>query len=143
MPDSYESPADHRPWQARRPDWAVFSQPQGHPAHSGQPAAPPADAQARPSHWAGLGLGQDPTQPPQPTGAAGLGPVGWPAHGSPPGHFPGNSDPFAPSTPDWAAQDPYPNHSDGHAARGGSLERRPPDWLVYDPGPRHPALPGP
>ena len=142
MRDSYEPPADHRPWQARRPDWAAFSQPQDPPAHSAPPAAAPANADARPPRWAGLGLGQDPTHLPEPSGA-GPGPANWPTQDSSPGHFIGNSDPLGVGPPAWAAAAHDPNRSDGHAARGGPLERRPPDWLAYDPGPRHPAPPGP
>ena len=110
MPDNYEPPADPRPWQARRPDWAAGNQPQDLSAHSGQPAFFPADAQARPPDWAaGLGLGLDRTRPPEPSGAAGLNPASWP-------------------TPDL-----YPDHANGHAMHGGQLERRPADRLAYDP----------
>jgi hypothetical protein len=103
MRDSYEPSSDHRPWQARRPEWP------DHPAYSRQPAVPPAGSPARLPDWAGHDLNQFEEQPPEPSG--------------PPG----------PSPADWAAHDPYLRHPDGPAADGRALERRPPYWLAYDP----------
>src|SRR5215472_11553473 len=57
MHDAYETPADHRPWQARPTEWAA---PGPRQVHRSEPAAPPADAQAGPPRWSGLGLSQDP-----------------------------------------------------------------------------------
>lgn len=117
MRDNYEPPADHRPWQARRPDWAAVSNYQDHPA---QPVVPPADAQAplMKGEWTG-GPGPYPGHLPQDSNSLGLSPAGW------------------------AAQNPYHSRADGHAAPGGPLERRPADWPAYDPYQRQPAPPGP
>ena len=116
MGDSYEQPADHRPWQARRPDWAGPGQHQDPPD---QPAVPRAGAQGPPPGWAGRGLSQDLTWLPNLSSAAGFSPANRPA------------------------ENVYPNHADGHATRGGSLERRPAGWLTYDPSQRLPTtLPG-
>jgi len=59
MRDSYEPPADHRPWQAHRPDWAVGNPPHDLPARSSLPALFPVKAPARPPDWAGPALGED------------------------------------------------------------------------------------
>jgi len=142
MRDSYEPPADHRPWQAHRPDWAAPSQSQDHPARPGQLGVPPADAQARHPGPVGRGLGQDPAQLPEPPSAAAFGPADWAAQDPYPGHSPRDSDFHGLSPADWAAQDPYLNHSNGHGPPGGRLERRPAYWPAYDPCERHPALPG-
>jgi hypothetical protein len=114
MGDSYEQPADHRPWQARRPDWAGPGQRQDPPD---QPAVPMAGAQGPPAGWAGRGPNQDPTWLPKISSAAGFG------------------------LADWPAQNGNPNHANGHATSGGSVERRPAGWLASDPYQRHPALP--
>jgi hypothetical protein len=135
MPDSYEPSADHRPWQARRPDWAVYSQ-QDHPASPGRPPAPAADAHARPPGWSGHGVGQD-LQPVEPPAATGLSPAGWPAPGPHPGHLPGDTGARELSQAGWPAPDPHQGRSDGHAAYGGAVERRP----VYDLYQRPPAYP--
>src|SRR6266480_488201 len=113
MGDSYEQPADHRPWQARRPGWAGPGQRQDPP---GQPAVPLAGAQGPPPGWAGRGPSQDLTWPPKLSSVAGFGPADRPA------------------------QNASPNHANGHETRG-SVERRPADWPASDPYQRHPALP--
>jgi hypothetical protein len=137
MRDSYEpSAADHRPWQARRPDWAVFSQ-QDHPTQPGETAASPAGAQAPPPGWAGHVTSQD-IQPLEPPTAAGLTPADWAAQGAYPGHLPGDSHSRGLSPAGWAAPAEYPG---GRAAHGGSLERRPANWPAYDPYQRPPAVP--
>ena len=149
MHDNDEPPADHRPWQARRPDWAVFSQHPDHPAHYGQPAVPPEGAQAPlvPGEWGGgwgadRSLSQDPMHSLERSNSAGFGLIGRPPQGPFPGHLPRDSNPPELSPANWAAQDPFSSHADGHAARGGQLERRPADWPAYDPYQRHPAPPG-
>src|SRR5262250_2256477 len=114
MGDSYEQSADHRPWQARRPYWAGPGQRQDPPD---QHADSLAGAQGPPPGRAGRGPSQDSTWPPELSSAAGLSPADWPA------------------------QTAYPNHADGHAARGGTVELRPAGWLAPDPYQRHPALP--
>jgi hypothetical protein len=138
MRDSYETPADHRPWQARHTDWAALGPRQD---HTSQPATPPAEGQAQPPRWSGLGLSQDPVQPPEPSHAPELGPAGWPGADPNPRRFPGDSDPAGLRPLDWAAQDPYPNHQGGRAAREGSLEYRPANWVGHDPFRRHPIVP--
>jgi len=116
MGDSSEQPADHRPWQVRRRTGQA-------PASVRTPPTslpfPPAGGLGPPPGWAGRGPSQDPAWLPKLSGVAGFGPADWPA------------------------QDAYPSHANGHAARGGSLERRPADWLASGPYERHPALPGP
>jgi hypothetical protein len=137
MRDSHETPADHRPWQARHTDWAAPGPRQDNP---GQPTAPPADAQARPLRWSGLGLSQDPVQPPEPSSGE-PGPAGWPAPDPNPRRFPGDSGPAGPRPANWAAQNSYPDHQGGLAAREGSLEYRPANWVGHDPYRRHPVVP--
>jgi len=141
MHDNYELPADHRPWQARRPDWAVSSPRQDHPAPFGQPEAPSADVQAWPPSWAGRRLSPDPAPSLEPSSAAGLTSAGRPARGPYPGHVPGGSASLGLGPADWAAQDPGSTRPAGDGKRGGLLERRPADWLVYDPGRSQPAVP--
>jgi hypothetical protein len=141
MRDNYEPLAHHRPWQASRPDGPAPGQSQDYPACSGQPAAPPADAQARPGR-ADRGLGQDPPQPREPLSAAPFGLPDRAAQDPYPDHPPGHGDPPGIGPAGWAAQDPYPDHSNGHAPRGGPLERRPDDGLAYNPYQRYPTLPG-
>ena len=142
MRDNYELPADHRPWQARSPDWASPGLRQDQAAHLGQPEAPPADARAWPPSWAGRRLSPDPAQSLGPPSAAGLSSADRPAPGTYPGHLPGDGASLGPGPADWAAQDPDPSRSAGDGMRGGPLERRPAGWLAYDPAPRHPALVG-
>jgi len=141
MRDSYETPADHRPWQARHTDWAAPGPRQDHPGH---PAAAPADAQARPPRWSGLGLSQDPVPPPEPA-SGGPGPAGSLAPDPDPRRFPGDSfpgdsGPAGLGPADRGAQDPYPNQS-GRAAHAGSLEYRPANWVGHDPYRRNPIVP--
>jgi hypothetical protein len=138
MRDSYETPEEHRPWQAPRTDWAASGPRQDHPS---QPATPPADAQARPPRWSGLGLSQDPVQPPGPATAPGPGPAGWPAPDPNSRRFPGDSDPAGLRPADWTAQDSYPNHQGGGAAHPGALEHRPVNWVEHDPYRHHPVVP--
>ena len=114
MGDSYEQSADHRPWQARRPDWAGPGQRQDPP---GLPANPRAGAQGPPPGWAGRGLSQDSAWAAELASTAGPGPADEPA------------------------QNAYPNHASGDEARGGSVERRPDYWPAFDPYQRHPVLP--
>ena len=149
MRDNYEPPADHRPWQARRPDWAAFSQRPDHPAHSGQPAVPPATSPFPlvKGEWRGgwpadRSLSQDPMHSLERSNSAGFGPIDRPAQGPFPGLSPRDSNPPQLSPANWAAQDPFPSRADGHAAPGGHLERRPVYWPAYDPYQRHPAPPG-
>jgi hypothetical protein len=115
MRDSYESPADHRPWQARSLDWAASSQRQGHPD---LPAVAPGGAADRLPGLADRGLVRNPMQGLELSSAAPPGPVSWPA------------------------QDTYPDHSHGHATPRGPMEHHPAGWLAYDPYQRHPAPPG-
>jgi len=138
MRDSHETPADHKPWQTRRTDWAAPGPRQDNPS---QPAAPPADAQARPPRWSGLGLGQEPVQPPEPSRAPAPGPAGGPAPGSNPGHLPGDSDPAGRRPAYWAEQVPYLNHSGDRAAHEGTLEYHPANWVGHDPYRHQPAVP--
>jgi hypothetical protein len=139
MRDSYEPPADHRPWQARRPDWAADSQRQDHSAGSGQPPAPLPENPVPLPGWAGRNLGQDLMQSPDPSGRAIR-----PAHDTQPGHYPGHGDPFGLSPVDRTVPDLYhPGRGEGYAAQGGSLERRPDNWPAYDPYQRHPSHAGP
>jgi hypothetical protein len=123
-----------------RPDGAAAGPRQDHPAPSGPPAATPADAQARPPRWAGLGLSEDPGQPPEPS-SSGPRPADWPAQDPHPGHFPGDSAPRGHGPAGWPAPGSYPDHSGGHAAHQGSLEHRPAGWMGYDPLQRHPGVP--
>ena len=120
MRDSYEPPADHRPWQTSRPDWAVSSRLQGLPVQSGQPALFPADALARPPDLTGHGLSQDhaPRLAYDPY-------QGYPAPADRPA-FPGRTMPFW--RQGWADYDPYSAHPvwPGHpayAARNAGLHR--------------------
>src|SRR5215471_11854099 len=140
MRDSYEHPADRRPWQAPRPDWAVGSQPQYLPARPGPSALSPAEAQ--PPGWAGRGLSQALRWPPEPSSAAGSGPADWTAQPAYQDRSPGHSDRPGPSPATWPAPGLYPDHADGQAVRGAALERRPDDRLAYDPYQGQPALPG-
>src|SRR6516164_2302210 len=114
MGDSYEQSADHRPWQARRPDWAGPGQREDRPD---PPANPRAGAQGPPPGWAGRGLSQDSTWPPKLSSTAGLGPADEPA------------------------QNAYPNHPSGDEARGGSVERRPAYWPAVTPTSAIPPFP--
>jgi hypothetical protein len=138
MRDSYEPPADHRPWQARRPDWAAISQPQDHPAESGQPAHD-TDPGLYPGHTDPYGLSPVDRMPPAPYPGRAAGPGGplerrpanWPVFDPYQGH-PGQPPYPAPPAPfwrqGWADFDPYAGHPawpghPGHAARAAGLRR--------------------
>src|SRR5262249_12382112 len=116
MGDSYEQPADHRPWLVRRPDWAGPGQRQD---PSDQPAVPPARELGPPPGWAGRGPSQDPAWLPKLSAVPHCGALACPA------------------------KVPSPSPPTGLAARGAPREPRPADWLASGPYERHPALPGP
>jgi hypothetical protein len=118
MRDSYEPPADHRPWQASPPDGAAPGPHQDHPAH--------------------FPGGSDPHGP---------GPADWAAPGPYPGHHGGHAadqGSLEHRSAGWVGYDPFQRHPavppqlhPAHTAPGWR-----PAWASYDPYTGYPIWPG-